>query len=765
MSKQTLSLFLLSGVLLIGLLFFAGSKSSPQLYAAAEATTITIRVNSNNDDAEETLADGAITTNSSDLEFGEDNSVPQAVGLRFQNVNVPPDVIITDAYLEFVVDETDYSSSTWQIYGQDADNADAFDTWNYNITSRPKTAAFEWQNVPNWTTVNGVYQTPDLSAIVQTIVNRGGWENGNAMAFIITGNDSRRTAVSHDKNASKAPLLHIEYVHPTPTFTPTHTKTNTPTNTPTHTPSNTPTVTPSHTPSNTPTLTPSHTPTYTLTPSNTPTVTPTYTGTITATLTPTSTPTISVTLTPTPTLTPSPTPTLFPTKEIFVATNGDDYKGDGSIIRPYKTIKYASEQATPGDTVLVRGGVYPRDEVIATGTAAQPILVRPYKNEQAILDGQNEAISPLQSMLFIAHSAFVIVDGFEVRHSPGRGISVYESNDITVRNNNVHHIYTRGIGGAGENLLFENNHVWQAVLENEKQAFINKGWSAAMSSYTREDGSPSINVTFRGNHVHDSWGEGIIALRADGIVVENNIIHDTFSVNLYVSKSTNVIINGNYIYNTDETYYRQVYPANGITLANESSQPDQPHIDNVIISNNIIINVGHGINYWQDPELPIDPANTYSNILIAYNVIAESHIDALEFDLVDTTLYNAPQNARLHNNVIYAGQNENAVALFNAEPWTISHNSWPDGLPNGLSSNNLNNSVTAKPDLLNPTTGTPPGGFMLKPQSPLRGAGLVLPEIAYDFWGTLRHDETPSIGIYEPSPNNEIKMLFLPVIQ
>ncbi|MCB0033100.1 MAG: right-handed parallel beta-helix repeat-containing protein, partial [Anaerolineales bacterium] len=727
MSKQTLSFFLLSSALLIGLLFVVSNKTSHQLYAAAEATTITIRINNNNDDAEETLANGSISVNSSDLEFGEDNSVPQAVGLRFQTVNVPPDVIITDAYLEFVVDETDYSSSTWQIYGQDADNADAFDTWNYNITSRPKTAAFEWQNVPSWTTVNGVYQTPDLSAIVQTIVNRSGWENGNAMAFIITGNDSRRTAVSHDNSPSKAPALVIEYVHPTPTFTPTHTKTHTPTNTPTLTPSNTPTLTPTHTPSNTPTLTPSTTPTLTLTPSNTPTLTPTYSGTITATITPSPTPSLTATLIPTPTYTPSPT--LSPTKEIFVATNGRDYEGDGSITRPYKTIKYASEQATPGDTILVRGGIYPRDEVIAIGTATQPILIRPYKNEQAILDGQKEAISPLQSMLFIAHSEHVIVDGFEVRHSPGRGISVYESNNIIVRNNNVHHIHTRGIGGAGENLLFENNHVWQAVLENENQAFINKGWSAAMSSYTREDGSPSLNVTFRGNHVHDSWGEGIIALRANGIVVENNIVHDTFSVNLYVSKSTNVVINGNYLYNTDETYYRQVYPANGITLANESSQPNQPHIDQIIISNNIIINVGHGINYWQDLELPIDPANTYSNILIAHNIIAESHIDALEFDFVDPNIYNAPQNARLHNNIIYAGQNEDAVTFFNAEPWTISHNSWPDGLPHSINLNDNNGSITAKPHLLNPVTWTPPGGFMLTPNSPLRGAGLALPEI------------------------------------
>ena len=114
---------------------------------------------------------------------------------------------------------------------------------------------------------------------------------------------------------------------PTPTVTPTSTRTPTPSSTPTPTatstpiPSNTPTPTatstpiPSNTPTPTATNTPTNTPTDTATntpiPSNTPTPTATSTPTNTPTDTATNTPTDTATITPTDT--PTPTPTLTPT--------------------------------------------------------------------------------------------------------------------------------------------------------------------------------------------------------------------------------------------------------------------------------------------------------------------------------------------------------------------------------------------------------------------------------------------------------------------
>ena len=48
-------------------------------------------------------------------------------------------------------------------------------------------------------------QTPNIAAVVQEIVNRSGWSNGNSLVIIIYGT-GERTAESYDGNPAAAPL-------------------------------------------------------------------------------------------------------------------------------------------------------------------------------------------------------------------------------------------------------------------------------------------------------------------------------------------------------------------------------------------------------------------------------------------------------------------------------------------------------------------------------------------------------------------------------
>ena len=52
--------------------------------------------------------------------------------------------------------------------------------------------------------------TPDLTSLVQEIVDRAAWSSGNAMAFIIAGS-GQRTAISVDLNSDHEPRLVITY--------------------------------------------------------------------------------------------------------------------------------------------------------------------------------------------------------------------------------------------------------------------------------------------------------------------------------------------------------------------------------------------------------------------------------------------------------------------------------------------------------------------------------------------------------------------------
>jgi len=158
-------------VLLICLLFIS---------VASSQTTITSQIIDNNDDAEQQVSNGSVNLSSSDLELISDGGTDQLVGVRFQNINIPQGTTIISASIQFTTDETDNNSTSLTIKGEDADNANVFTNSNYNISSRAVTSAtVNWNNIPAWNSVGeaGVNQrTPDLTAIVQEIINRGGVE-------------------------------------------------------------------------------------------------------------------------------------------------------------------------------------------------------------------------------------------------------------------------------------------------------------------------------------------------------------------------------------------------------------------------------------------------------------------------------------------------------------------------------------------------------------------------------------------------------------
>ena len=177
-------------------------------------TTFQVRVNQSSDDAEERDSDSVMNLTSTDLEMVHDSleasGVDQLVGMRFQNVVIPPNVTIESAYIEFETDETSSEATALTIFGQATDDPTTFVGSISDISSRPRTTASAAWNPGAWNTVSEKHQTNDLSLIVQEIVNRGGWVSGNAMAIIVEGS-GQRVAESYDGEPDNAPLLVIEY--------------------------------------------------------------------------------------------------------------------------------------------------------------------------------------------------------------------------------------------------------------------------------------------------------------------------------------------------------------------------------------------------------------------------------------------------------------------------------------------------------------------------------------------------------------------------
>lgn len=190
--------------------------------------TSTFPITAADDDMEEWIAGagqtqtvGALDGGSSDLEFGTEGAGadPQMVGMRFTNINIPKKAYIKRAYIQFTNDATTKNTDPCNIWikVQDADNPGTFvPSTNFNISSRAKLADSVQWNVPtgSWTTVGQAgadERTSNIARLLQSIVDRNGWNAGNAVAFFMYGTGTRE-AESYDGSAPDAPKLVVEYV-------------------------------------------------------------------------------------------------------------------------------------------------------------------------------------------------------------------------------------------------------------------------------------------------------------------------------------------------------------------------------------------------------------------------------------------------------------------------------------------------------------------------------------------------------------------------
>jgi hypothetical protein len=175
--------------------------------------TVNILVSQSSDDAEERLSSGSVDLTSSDLEMIRDGSNDQAVGVRFQNLELPKGAVIQYAFIEFTAKDAGSADAQLQIYCQDDVNPESFTSSSTNISGRDKTSQMTNWTPGTWTAEN-IYQTPDLSEIITSVISKSEWDAGNAMTFIIEGSGTRN-AHSFDGSSAKAPQLVIGYQLPT----------------------------------------------------------------------------------------------------------------------------------------------------------------------------------------------------------------------------------------------------------------------------------------------------------------------------------------------------------------------------------------------------------------------------------------------------------------------------------------------------------------------------------------------------------------------
>lgn len=180
------------------------------VYSPIPTSNLNFDLTASADDGQQALSNGAWNATGSSLS----PSSTQDVGVLFQNVSVPAGATITSAKLVMTFSSASSGSIAFRYQAHAHDDAPLFSGSN-TLSSRTWTTTTQtWASVPAGST-NQVLESPDLSSVLQEVVNRPGWAAGNNFAIRIqrTSGTGSRSFYSRDgtSTAARRPRLVISY--------------------------------------------------------------------------------------------------------------------------------------------------------------------------------------------------------------------------------------------------------------------------------------------------------------------------------------------------------------------------------------------------------------------------------------------------------------------------------------------------------------------------------------------------------------------------
>jgi hypothetical protein len=177
--------------------------------------TLKIAISANTDDMEEYVVSRGQDATSSDLEMTTEGGGVQIIGLRFDTISIPKNAVILNSSMQFGADESHDGPTRLVIKAQAADSAKTFSLTDLIHTRPLLEDSVQWNNIPTWVADarGDAQKTPDLTKLVQAIVNRAAWKKNNAIAFVLSGS-GKRVADARDENATttKPAELTITYL-------------------------------------------------------------------------------------------------------------------------------------------------------------------------------------------------------------------------------------------------------------------------------------------------------------------------------------------------------------------------------------------------------------------------------------------------------------------------------------------------------------------------------------------------------------------------
>ena len=228
-----------------------------------------------------------------------------------------------------------------------------------------------------------------------------------------------------------------------------------------------------------------------------------------------------------------PTPTIG--KAYYVAPHGNNYQGDGSILKPWKTIGYGIVLIPDGNTLIVKEGTY-TGKIKISRTFNQGLLIKSEVPYQVKLTSNKQVLS------MVKEAANIIIEGFEITHN----------------------------SPDAEPLV---THI--------------DGW-----------GRKSVkNITLRNNIIHDSYNNDLLKINnsAEDIIVECNIFYNQgdSDEHIDINSAANVIVRDNVFFNDFPKSNREITNKSSsfIVIKDSNDDDDRFHgAENITITRNVFLN-------------------------------------------------------------------------------------------------------------------------------------------------------------------------------